>query len=137
MSAVLAPPEALPRPEVTDRTSFQAATGASDAVMADLDAFLTLVIEGNAVMNLVGPATIPVFWSRHAWDSAQLLFHAFSAVSVGSGPSSACNFLVSFARTRVYASRMYAASSAVAKHCGSVIDIQCARARYGAGMMPG
>ena len=24
-------------------------------------------------MNLVGPATLPDFWSRHAWDSAQLL----------------------------------------------------------------
>jgi 16S rRNA (guanine527-N7)-methyltransferase len=27
----------------------------------------------NAVMNLVGPDTIPDFWNRHAWDSAQLL----------------------------------------------------------------
>jgi 16S rRNA (guanine527-N7)-methyltransferase len=24
-------------------------------------------------MNLVGPATLEVFWNRHAWDSAQLL----------------------------------------------------------------
>jgi 16S rRNA (guanine527-N7)-methyltransferase len=24
-------------------------------------------------MNLVGPATLPDFWNRHAWDSAQLL----------------------------------------------------------------
>jgi 16S rRNA (guanine527-N7)-methyltransferase len=24
-------------------------------------------------MNLVGPATLGVFWNRHAWDSAQLL----------------------------------------------------------------
>src|SRR5690606_23717223 len=27
----------------------------------------------NRVMNLVGPATLDIFWSRHAWDSAQLL----------------------------------------------------------------
>lgn len=44
--------------------------------MADLDAFLVLVAEWNEKMNLIGPATLPVFWSRHAWDSAQLLFHA-------------------------------------------------------------
>ena len=27
-------------------------------------------------MNLVGPATLPDFWTRHAWDSAQLLRHS-------------------------------------------------------------
>ncbi len=32
-----------------------------------------LLIERNAVMNLIGPATEADFWSRHAWDSAQLL----------------------------------------------------------------
>jgi 16S rRNA (guanine527-N7)-methyltransferase len=41
--------------------------------MADLARFLELLVEGNAVMNLVGPATIADFWNRHAWDSAQLL----------------------------------------------------------------
>ena len=76
MSAVLAPPEALPRDEVTSRADFQRVMGASDAVMADLDAFLVLVAEWNEKMNLIGPATLPVFWSRHAWDSAQLLLHA-------------------------------------------------------------
>ena len=76
MSAVLAPPEALPRDEVPDRESFRRVSGASDAAMADLDAFLVLVADWNEKMNLVGPATLPIFWSRHAWDSAQLLFHA-------------------------------------------------------------
>jgi 16S rRNA (guanine527-N7)-methyltransferase len=52
---------------------FQALSGASDAAMADLEAFRGLLAEGNAVMNLVGPATLPDFWSRHVWDSAQLL----------------------------------------------------------------
>lgn len=56
------------------RDEFQARTGASDAAMADLDAFLVRLNEGNAVMNLVGPDTLPDFWNRHAWDSAQL-FH--------------------------------------------------------------
>jgi 16S rRNA (guanine527-N7)-methyltransferase len=43
--------------------------------IADLDAFGRLVAERNEVMNLVGPATIPHFWSRHVLDSAQLLNH--------------------------------------------------------------
>jgi 16S rRNA (guanine527-N7)-methyltransferase len=41
--------------------------------MGDLARFLERLAAGNAVMNLVGPATIPDFWNRHAWDSAQLL----------------------------------------------------------------
>lgn len=56
------------------RDEFQARTGASEAAMADLDRFLERLTEGNAVMNLVGPDTLPDFWNRHAWDSAQL-FH--------------------------------------------------------------
>ncbi|HRD45722.1 MAG TPA: 16S rRNA (guanine(527)-N(7))-methyltransferase RsmG [Caulobacter sp.] len=71
MSVVPAPPEAVSA--VQDAASFQAATDASDAQMADLERFLSLLTAGNAVMNLVGPATIPAFWNRHAWDSAQLL----------------------------------------------------------------
>lgn len=41
--------------------------------MAELDRFLEMLTGTNAVMNLVGPDTLPDFWSRHAWDSAQLL----------------------------------------------------------------
>jgi 16S rRNA (guanine527-N7)-methyltransferase len=41
--------------------------------MADLERFGALVAERNEVMNLVGPATLPQFWTRHALDSAQLL----------------------------------------------------------------
>lgn len=59
-----------------DRSGFQAATNASNAVMADLDRYFVLLQEGNAVMNLVGPASLSDFWNRHAWDSAQLLQHA-------------------------------------------------------------
>ena len=43
--------------------------------IADLEAFGRMVAERNEVMNLVGPATIPHFWSRHVLDSAQLLNH--------------------------------------------------------------
>jgi 16S rRNA (guanine527-N7)-methyltransferase len=74
MSAAPAPREpAAPAAEPMTPAQFQALSGASDAAMTDLEAFRRLLVEGNAVMNLVGPATLPDFWSRHAWDSAQLL----------------------------------------------------------------
>ncbi len=52
---------------------FQALTGASAARMADLETFAGRLAEANAVMNLVGPDTLPDIWNRHYWDSAQLL----------------------------------------------------------------
>lgn len=52
---------------------FRAKTGVSDAVIADLKIFLDMLTEANEVMNLVGPDSLPDFWNRHAWDSAQLL----------------------------------------------------------------
>ena len=52
---------------------FQAATGAAPERMAEMAAFLDRLTEMNAVMNLVGPDSIPDFWNRHAFDSAQLL----------------------------------------------------------------
>ena len=52
---------------------FQRLTGAAPERMAELQAFLDHLTEANEVMNLVGPDTIPDFWNRHAWDSAQLL----------------------------------------------------------------
>jgi len=71
MSDALAPPEAAGA--ALDAAGFQALTQATDTQMADLETFLEMLIAGNAVMNLVGPATLPDFWNRHAWDSAQLL----------------------------------------------------------------
>lgn len=64
---------ARPDVKVTDAASFAAASGATPEQIADLARFLEMLAAGNAVMNLVGPATIPDFWNRHAWDSAQLL----------------------------------------------------------------
>ena len=52
---------------------FQALTGASHSQIADLKTFAVRLAEANAVMNLVGPDTIPDVWNRHYWDSAQLL----------------------------------------------------------------
>ncbi|MBL8554242.1 MAG: 16S rRNA (guanine(527)-N(7))-methyltransferase RsmG [Phenylobacterium sp.] len=58
---------------VTDAGSFARAARATPDQVADLTRFLEMLTAGNEVMNLVGPATIPDFWNRHAWDSAQLL----------------------------------------------------------------
>ena len=63
------------------RTRFQADTGASPAEMADLDRFLSLLTEWNERINLMGPSGLAEFWSRHAWDSAQLLTFAPDAVT--------------------------------------------------------
>jgi 16S rRNA (guanine527-N7)-methyltransferase len=53
--------------------AFQAATGCSDAQLANVEAFLALLTEWNGKMNLVGPSALAEFWPRHAYDSAQLL----------------------------------------------------------------
>lgn len=39
----------------------------------DLSRYGDILAQHNEVMNLVGPATIPHYWSRHVLDSAQLL----------------------------------------------------------------
>lgn len=65
MSAAPAPPE--------DAAAFGAATGASEAQVADLERFRRLLAEWNEKMNLVGPSALAQFWPRHAYDSAQLL----------------------------------------------------------------
>lgn len=57
---------------VTDIQSFAKAAKATPEQVADLSRFRDMLAAGNEVMNLVGPATIPDFWNRHAWDSAQL-----------------------------------------------------------------
>lgn len=57
-------------------TEFQAFTDATPAQMGDLERFITRLAEANAVMNLIGPDTLPDIWNRHIWDSAQLLEHA-------------------------------------------------------------
>jgi 16S rRNA (guanine527-N7)-methyltransferase len=68
-----APPEDAPVPVLMDAEGFARLSGATPSQMADLERFRLLLAERNEVMNLIGPATVPDFWSRHAWDSAQLL----------------------------------------------------------------
>lgn len=60
---------------------FQALTQATPAQMGDLERFIARLTEANAVMNLIGPDTLPDIWNRHIWDSAQLLEHASGAQS--------------------------------------------------------
>ena len=72
MSAVTRP-DSAPVAEVTDAASFAAASGATPAQVADLERYRSYLAEWNEKMNLVGPATLDIFWSRHAWDSAQVL----------------------------------------------------------------
>ena len=71
MSAAAPQPE--PGAPPMDADGFARLTGATPSQMADLDRFRVMLIEKNAVMNLIGPATEADFWNRHAWDSAQLL----------------------------------------------------------------
>lgn len=70
--SVAAPPDVAAM-EVVDAESFARASGATPAQLADLERFRALLADWNEKMNLVGPATLEVFWNRHAWDSAQLL----------------------------------------------------------------
>jgi len=65
----------------TEKAAFQVKTGADDQQLADLEAFRERLTEANAVMNLVGPHSLPDFWNRHAWDSAQLLNFAPGALT--------------------------------------------------------
>ena len=65
----------------TEKAAFQVKTGADDQQLADLQASRERLTEANAVMNLVGPDSLPDFWNRHAWDSAQLLNFAPDALT--------------------------------------------------------
>lgn len=69
-------PEVLLTPE-----AFAALTGADDRALADLEIYRSRLEDWNQRMNLVGPATLPAFWSRHALDSAQLLALAPEALT--------------------------------------------------------
>ena len=66
-AVLLMPHKAFGRDELVE------ATGASPDIMDRMDAFLTVLTDWNARMNLVGPSALAEFWGRHAYDSAQLL----------------------------------------------------------------
>lgn len=70
MSAGPVSPEA--GPDLTAE-GFADLAGASELQVEDLRRLLAALTDWNSRMNLVGASTLPEFWSRHAWDSAQLL----------------------------------------------------------------
>jgi 16S rRNA (guanine527-N7)-methyltransferase len=72
---------ASPLDRLMDAGEFARLAGATPQQVADLERFRRMLAEKNEVMNLVGPATLPDFWSRHAWDSAQLLTLAPEALT--------------------------------------------------------
>lgn len=44
----------------------------SGDVAGRLDVYVSFLEETQAVMNLIADSTLPVVWTRHVWDSAQL-----------------------------------------------------------------
>lgn len=58
------PPESL-RPRFVE-------LGFGEAALADLTAWRNMLAEWSGRMNLIGPKELPLFWERHALDSAQL-----------------------------------------------------------------
>lgn len=56
-----------------DAAQFQSMRAATPAQMADLETLIERLTAANAVMNLIGPDTLPDVWNRHIFDSAQLL----------------------------------------------------------------
>jgi 16S rRNA (guanine527-N7)-methyltransferase len=75
-------------PDDMDADAFAQAAGAGHAAMEDLRQYQSYLEDWNQRMNLVGPATLPIFWSRHAWDSAQIMALAPEAkvwADLGSG----------------------------------------------------
>lgn len=74
MSAAPAPLDGVTAQDaVMTPETFQALSCCSDAALADLVRYLEILADWNGRMNLVGPSALAAFWSRHAWDSAQLL----------------------------------------------------------------
>ena len=55
------------------REAFAAEYGLSPEAMVPFDVYAETLVETQARMNLVGPATLVDVWTRHFGDSAQLL----------------------------------------------------------------
>ncbi|HEX7760418.1 MAG TPA: 16S rRNA (guanine(527)-N(7))-methyltransferase RsmG [Caulobacteraceae bacterium] len=66
---------------VMDAAGFASLSGATPAQLADLERFREILVDWNGRMNLVGASTLDGFWSRHVWDSAQLLTLAPGALT--------------------------------------------------------
>ena len=81
-------PALLDLTPVLDAASFAAHTGATPAQLADLEQLRLMLADWNTRMNLVSAASLPEFWPRHAFDSAQLrqiMPEARTWVDIGAG----------------------------------------------------
>lgn len=58
---------------MNDREAFASAFDVPRETLARIEAYADLLAAWQAHTNLVGPATLPHVWSRHIFDSAQLL----------------------------------------------------------------
>lgn len=98
------------------------------AALDDLTRFGEILAERNEVMNLVGPATVPHYWSRHVLDSAQLLNHAPEArtwadLGAGAGfPGVVLAILLKHAEPQAVAPKVYLIDS-LAKRCRFLSEI--------------
>jgi len=113
-----------PPPEPLGADGFRALTGATDSQIADLERYRQMLEQGNAVMNLVGPASLPDFWRRHALDSAQLLPlmpQALSWADLGSGAGLPGIVLAALLKDRPNA-RVYLIES-MAKRCRFLSEV--------------
>ena len=73
---------------VRDAASFAARTGAGAEQVAELERLRLMLADWNDRMNLVSAASLDDYWSRHVFDSAQLLSLAPKArvwVDIGAG----------------------------------------------------
>ena len=73
---------------VRDAAGFAARTGASAEQVAELERLRLMLADWNDRMNLVSAASLDDYWSRHVFDSAQLLPLAPKAkvwVDIGAG----------------------------------------------------
>jgi 16S rRNA (guanine527-N7)-methyltransferase len=77
------------QPDDADRDALFARYAVSRETALNLARYAELLIEHQAMLNLVGPATIPQLWNRHMLDSAQLLDYipatANDLIDLGSG----------------------------------------------------
>ncbi|MBV9261495.1 MAG: 16S rRNA (guanine(527)-N(7))-methyltransferase RsmG [Pseudolabrys sp.] len=64
-----------------DKAKALALTPVARETEARLDRFVALLLEWNAITNLIAPSTVPDLWTRHIADSLQLLDLAPDALS--------------------------------------------------------
>jgi 16S rRNA (guanine527-N7)-methyltransferase len=63
----------LPEPTATDKAAALALMPVSRETLTRLEAYVGLLLQWQAVTNLVAPSTLSTLWTRHIADSLQLL----------------------------------------------------------------